>query len=98
MTKGTGELRLILMIMNKRIPFKVVSGGQTGFGRATLDTAIELGILYGGWLVYGREPDEGPLPERYVGMIEWEDVRKEKEIFEFGEYHEAWRILSKGVS
>lgn len=53
-----------------RIPFKVVSGGQTGVDRAALDAAIELGIPYGGWLVHGRKTEEGPLPERCAGMQE----------------------------
>jgi len=29
--------------------YKIVSGGQTGVGRAALDIAIELGLEYGGW-------------------------------------------------
>ena len=44
---------------------KIISGGQTGAGRAALDAAIKLGIDHGGWIPKGRIAEDGPLPETY---------------------------------
>ncbi len=44
---------------------KLISGGQTGVDRATLDEALELGILCGGWCPRGRIAEDGPIPARY---------------------------------
>jgi len=44
---------------------KIISGGQTGADRAALDTAIKLGIPYGGWIPKGRLTEEGALPDKY---------------------------------
>jgi hypothetical protein len=44
---------------------KIISGGQTGAGRAALDVAIALGISHGGWIPKGRITEKGPLPEKY---------------------------------
>ncbi|MBN1931265.1 MAG: hypothetical protein JW786_06615 [Desulfobacterales bacterium] len=44
---------------------KIVSGGQTVAERAALDTAMKLGILYGGWILKGRMTSEGRLPYKY---------------------------------
>ena len=45
---------------------KIISGGQTGAGRAALDAAMKLGIAHGGWVLPGRMTEDGPLPEKYV--------------------------------
>lgn len=44
---------------------KIVSGGQTGVDRAALDVAIDLDILYGGWIPKGRLAEDGMVPEKY---------------------------------
>jgi hypothetical protein len=44
---------------------KVLSGGQTGVDRATLDVARELGINSAGWCPQGRKAEDGPLAECY---------------------------------
>ena len=44
---------------------KIVSGGQTGEGRAALDFAIELGIPHGGRVPKGRATEDGILPDQY---------------------------------
>lgn len=44
---------------------KIISGGQTGVDRAALDTAIKLGVAYGGWLPRGRKTEDGRLPDHY---------------------------------
>lgn len=44
---------------------KIVSDGQTGVGRAALDTAIKLDIQYGGCIPKNRKTEEGPLPDAY---------------------------------
>lgn len=51
------------------------SGGQTGVDRAALDVALALGMLSGGWLPHGRMAEDGPLPDRYAGMLETESAR-----------------------
>ncbi len=48
---------------------KIISGGQTGVDRAALDTAIFLGVPYGGWLPRGRMTESGPLPEKYQMQV-----------------------------
>jgi len=49
---------------------KIVSGGQTGADRAALDVALELGLATGGWIPRGRRAEDGPIPERYAGLVE----------------------------
>ena len=44
---------------------KIVSGGQTGADRASLDAAIKTGIPHGGWIPKGRITESGPLPLHY---------------------------------
>jgi hypothetical protein len=41
---------------------KIVSGGQSGVDRAALDTAISLGIDYGGWCPRGGWAEDFPDP------------------------------------
>src|SRR4051794_25770654 len=43
----------------------IISGGQTGAGRAALDFAVEQGIKHGGWCPKGRIALDGALPEKY---------------------------------
>ena len=45
---------------------KIVSGGQTGVDRGSLDAAIDLGIPHGGWCPRGRRAEDGPLAEKYL--------------------------------
>lgn len=49
---------------------RIVSGGQTGADRAALDVALELGLARGGWVPRGRRAEDGPIPQRYEGMVE----------------------------
>jgi len=44
---------------------RVISGGQTGVDRATLDAALALGLDHGGWCPAGRRAQDGPLAVRY---------------------------------
>ncbi|GMQ90076.1 MAG: putative molybdenum carrier protein [Gammaproteobacteria bacterium] len=44
---------------------KLISGGQTGVDRATLDVALELGIPCGGWCPRGRRAEDGVIPDKY---------------------------------
>jgi hypothetical protein len=44
---------------------RIVSGGQTGVDRASLDVAIKLGIDHGGWIPRGRLTESGELPQKY---------------------------------
>jgi hypothetical protein len=50
---------------NQKVDLKIISGGQTGVDRATLDAALTLGIRCGGWCPKGRKAEDGPIPERY---------------------------------
>lgn len=45
---------------------KIISGGQTGVDRATLDAAIAAGVPYDGWVPRGRRAEDGRVSERYV--------------------------------
>ena len=49
---------------------EIRSGGQTGIDRAALDTAIELGLPYGGWVPRGRRAEDGTVPEQYSSLRE----------------------------
>ncbi len=44
---------------------KIISGGQTGVDRASLDIAIALHIPHGGWCPAGRMAEDGRITERY---------------------------------
>ena len=41
---------------------RIVTGGQTGVDRAALDTAIALGLDYGGWCPKGGWAEDHPSP------------------------------------
>lgn len=54
------------MIENKNfIPFKIISGGQTGVDRAALDAAITLKIKTGGYMPKGALAEDGRVPANY---------------------------------
>ena len=44
---------------------KIISGGQTGVDRASLDTALELGVKHGGFCPKGRRSEDGIIPLKY---------------------------------
>jgi hypothetical protein len=45
---------------------KIISGGQTGVGRAALDFEIEHDIPHGGWCPKDRKAEDGPLAAKYL--------------------------------
>ena len=45
---------------------KIVSGGQTGVDRGSLDAAITCGIAHGGWCPRGRRAEDGPIEKKYA--------------------------------
>lgn len=49
---------------------KIVSGGQTGADRAALDVALEQGFAVGGWIPKWRLAEDGPISDRYLGLLE----------------------------
>lgn len=57
----------------RRAP-RIVAGGQTGVDRAALDTALALGIPYGGWCPRGGWAEDLPEPPGvralYPGLAE----------------------------
>jgi predicted Rossmann-fold nucleotide-binding protein len=48
----------------------IISGGQTGVDRAALDVAVEFGLACEGYVPKGRLAEDGPIAERYNGLIE----------------------------
>jgi hypothetical protein len=44
---------------------KIISGGQTGADRASLDFAIEKGLEHGGYVPRGRKAEDGRIDDRY---------------------------------
>lgn len=44
---------------------KIVSGGQTGVDRASLDVARTIGVPHGGWCPKGRKAEDGVIPGVY---------------------------------
>ena len=44
---------------------RIISGGQTGVDRATLDAALAVDFPCGGWCPQGRTAEDGPIPDRY---------------------------------
>ena len=46
-------------------PLTLISGGQTGVDRATLDVALERGMPCGGWCPARRWAEDGPIDPRY---------------------------------
>lgn len=51
-------------------PEKIVSGGQTGVDRAALDWALANSVACGGYVPHGRWAEDGPIADRYTGLIE----------------------------
>ncbi len=49
---------------------KIVSGGQSGADLAALDFALGHGISVGGWVPRGRLAEDGPIPDRFPGLLE----------------------------
>ena len=49
-----------------RMIIKIISDGQTGVGRAALDTAIKLDIPYSGSIPKDRKTEDGSLPDTYI--------------------------------
>jgi hypothetical protein len=46
-------------------PIKIVSGGQTGADRATLDWAVAHNVPCGGWCPKGRKAEDAPIEPKY---------------------------------
>jgi hypothetical protein len=44
---------------------KIISGGQTGVDRGTLDACLELNFPCGGWCPAGRRAEDGIIPAKY---------------------------------
>ena len=49
--------------------FRIVSGGQTGVDRATLDAALQFNIDCGGWCPEGRKAEDGKIPSHYPVVV-----------------------------
>ena len=52
--------------MNSQIPCqKIISGGQTGVDRGTLDACLDLSFQCGGSCPKNRRAEDGTIPEKY---------------------------------
>ncbi|HPF50085.1 MAG TPA: putative molybdenum carrier protein [Draconibacterium sp.] len=52
--------------MNSQIPCqKIISGGQTGVDRGTLDACLDLNFQCGGSCPKNRRAEDGTIPEKY---------------------------------
>jgi hypothetical protein len=62
----------------RKTMLKIISGGQTGVDRGSLDVAVELGIPYGGWCPKGGWAEDMPDPpgllSRYPDLRETPDA------------------------
>lgn len=54
-----------IILSMKRLPVKIISGGQTGVDRAALDAALALGIPCGGFCPKHRRAEDGTIPLCY---------------------------------
>ncbi len=52
--------------MNSSSVEKIISGGQTGADRESLDWAILHNIPHGGWCPKGRKAEDGRIPNKYL--------------------------------
>jgi hypothetical protein len=76
---------------------EIWSGGQTGVDRAAFDAALDCGVPIRGWIPRGREAEDGPISNRYDGLVETESadaaVRTELNVRD----SDATLILTLGV-
>jgi hypothetical protein len=53
---------------------EIWSGGQSGVDRAAHDAALETGVPIRGWIPRDRWGEDGPIAERYTGLVETESA------------------------
>ena len=82
------------MKIKKQI-IKIISGGQTGVDRASLDVAIELGIEHGGFCPKGRRSEHGIIPQKYI-MCETESDDYSERTLKNVQFSDGTLILHKG--
>ena len=53
-----------------RQELKIVSGGQTGVDQGALEAALDLGLVWGGWVPKGWRAENGTVPERFRARMQ----------------------------
>jgi len=74
----------------------IVSGGQTGVDRASLDVAVDLGLPYRGFVPQGRWAEDGAISRRYKGLTECDSTDPSVRTRLNVENSDATLILSHG--
>ena len=53
-----------------RQELKIVSGGQTGVDQGALTAALDLGLVWGGWVPKGWRAENGTVPEQFRARMQ----------------------------
>ncbi len=53
-----------------RQELKIVSGGQTGVDQGALEAALDLGLVWGGWVPKGWRAENGTVPEHFRARMQ----------------------------
>ena len=84
------------MKITKRVKIvKIITGGQTGVDRASLDAAIALGVEHGGFCPQGRRSEDGIIPLQY-NMYELETDDYLERTLKNVQFSDGTLILYKG--
>lgn len=75
----------------------IISGGQTGCDRATLDSAIKYGVPYAGYIPKGRKAEDGRVAVKYTSLKEADSENYSERTYRNILMAEAVVILHQGT-